>query len=294
MVAPAELGRRFDALRLREPAAVRAVRGSLVRHGQLTAATVFREADGHLELVDGFKRLHAGHELGWPQLRVRVLRVDEIQAKAAVAALNRAQGLTELEEAWLVRSLYRDDGLTQPQIGLLLERHKSWVCRRLMLVEQLDAAVQADVRLGLLSARTAAAIARLPRDNQGLVAELVTRRGLTTLQTDRLVTALLAAPDAARRRRILTEWESGRAGPTAPRGREAARAPDSPVCAIMGDVGLLCRVAGRLQSRLLERPLDTLGVEAANSVRNGLVGLCPVLDRLRETLEHAAGPKETP
>ena len=70
-----------------------------------------------------------------------------------------------------MRSLYRDDGLRQPEIARRLGRHKSWVCRRLMLVEALDPAVQADVRLGLLAPRAAAPDARLPRGNQRRAAD---------------------------------------------------------------------------------------------------------------------------
>ena len=176
-VRVAELGEQLGSLRLRSPEAVRSVQQSLVRHGQMSSAAVFHGPAGQLELVDGFKRLQACRALGWETLRVHVLDLDAVQAKVAVEALNVQGGLTELEEGWLVRSLYRDDRLTQPQIGQLLSRHKSWVCRRLMLVELLDEAVQADVRLGLLATRTAVLIARLPRGNQQAVAELVARRG---------------------------------------------------------------------------------------------------------------------
>ena len=65
-----------------------------------------------------------------------------------------------------MRSLYRDDRLTQPQIAQLLGRDKSWVCRRLVLAEGLADGVEASVRLGLLSATAARDVARLPRGNQ--------------------------------------------------------------------------------------------------------------------------------
>ena len=72
-------------------------------------------------------------------------------AKAAILGLNRGQrGARELEEAWIVQALVRDDGLTQVEAAHLLGQHKSWVCRRLALLEQLSAEVKADLRLGLL------------------------------------------------------------------------------------------------------------------------------------------------
>ena len=42
------------------------------------------------------------------------------------------------EEALVVHSLSHEDGLSQGEIAVLLGRHKSWVCRRLSLVERLS------------------------------------------------------------------------------------------------------------------------------------------------------------
>ena len=77
----------------------------------------------------------------------------------------------QLEEAWLVRSLYRDDALTQPQIAVLLGRHKSFVCRRLTLAEGLSYWITASVWLGLLLATAAVELGRLQRCNQDAVAQ---------------------------------------------------------------------------------------------------------------------------
>jgi len=91
--------------------------------------------------------------------------VTGVEAKLRLRELHQGRGLTELEEAWLVRSLYREDAMSMPQIGLAFGRHKSWVWRRLMLAEALEPMVQADVRLGLLAPRARAIRpgARAPR-----------------------------------------------------------------------------------------------------------------------------------
>ena len=289
MVELAELGQQLSGLRLRSPEAVTEVQRSMSRHGQLTAALAYPGPAGQLELVDGFKRFQAARAMGLAALRVRVLPLDAVHAKAAVVVLNAQGGLSELEEGWLVRSLYRDDGLTQPQIGQLLSRHKSWICRRLMLVELLDEAVSADVRLGLLAARTAVGLARLPRGNQREVAQLVMRRGLTTKQTDQLVAALLAAPDEGERRAILDRWAKGKMGPAVPGGGRSPRPSSSPAVLVALDIGQLCRVTARLEARLLERPLSSFGPEGAATIRGGLEGLRPVLAVLCRTVESVVG-----
>jgi hypothetical protein len=51
---------------------------------------------------------------------------------AASDAHYRGQRATrELEEAWIVQGLVRDDQMTQVEAAHLLGRHKSWVCRQL-------------------------------------------------------------------------------------------------------------------------------------------------------------------
>jgi hypothetical protein len=47
----------------------------------------------------------------------------------------------------------REDGLSQLQVAELLERHKSWVCRRLALLERLsrDARTVAELSEDLLT-----------------------------------------------------------------------------------------------------------------------------------------------
>lgn len=148
LIATASLRETLSALRVLSDEAVRPMQQSLERHGQLSALATYRAEDNTLEVIDGFTRLRAARALGWPELRVRVLPVDVVGATAALATLNRGHALTELEEAWLCRALYREHKLTQPEIGRLLGHDKSWVCRRLTLAESLHEQVQADVRLG--------------------------------------------------------------------------------------------------------------------------------------------------
>lgn len=291
------LGESLVGLRVISEDLVRPMRQSLARHGQLTALGVYAAPDGHLEVIDGFKRLRGARELAWSELKVQVVADDVVQAKAAVLVLNHAHALSELEEAWLIRSLYREDGMTQPQIARLLGRHKSWVCRRLVLAEALEDTVQADVRLGLLGARAACALGRLPRSNQRAAADAVVRRGLTASQTERLVFALLACPDDAGRAVLLAEDSAWPATPTSSKGD----GPRTPAEWIIADVAAVTRLSARLHARLLGHPLASLGATAAALVEDALAALAPTLRALarriatvtheetHDTLDHPRG-----
>jgi hypothetical protein len=195
--------------------------------------------------------------------------------------------LTELEQAWVVRSLHREDRLTQAEIARRMGRHKSWVCRRLMLAESLDAAVQADVRLGLLSPSAAVAVAALPRCNQHAAADVIVRLGLTLRQTIALVTELLECADNAARSVLL---ERRREGPL-PRG-STRRPPRSEADGILSDVSTVLRVGARLEARLLARPLGAHGPEATELCVAALVSLSGVLTALARTIGSVTGARQ--
>lgn len=279
VVALDELGGTLAGLRLCDEEAIQRMRDSLVRQGQLMALVAFRRGE-LLEVIDGFKRLRAAQQLGWPTLRVRALEADGAAAKATLMILNQGQGLTELEEAWLVRALYREDRLTQPQIARLLARDKSWVSRRLLLAEGIEETVAADVRLGLLRSTAAVCVARLPRCNQRAVTDLVMKQGLTRHQVDRLVTDLLARP-AGDRAAVIAQLLA-RPGLAVATGdaRAQRHRPRSHAEWIAVDVATLTRVCARLQARLWQQPLSTLGVPAAQLTADSLRELRPVLGTL--------------
>ena len=91
------------------------------------------------QVLDGFTRWEAALQVrGMTTLSVRLIDVDDRRAKAAIHGLNQTgRRPHELEEAWIVQALVREDGLSQTEVAELLGRHKSWVCRRLALLEKL-------------------------------------------------------------------------------------------------------------------------------------------------------------
>src|ERR1035437_10816175 len=121
------------------------MRTSLTTHGQLSPVRAFDGGDT-LEVFDGFKRLRAARGLGLAELRTVVVDINVVDAMVHIRELHAGRGLTALEEAWIVRALHRGHHLSQGEIAARLRCHKSWVWRRLMLVEGLAATVPADVR----------------------------------------------------------------------------------------------------------------------------------------------------
>ena len=117
---PEEIGEHYGRYRLHVPEAERAMAKSLERYGQLSPVVVCRR-DERYELIDGFKRLGSARRLGQIHfLSARLMEADEGTVKAAIDGLNRAGGRTrELEEAWIIHALVREDGMSQVEVAEL-------------------------------------------------------------------------------------------------------------------------------------------------------------------------------
>lgn len=277
-----ELGESLCRLRLCDPEQQQAMERSLSKLGQL-APVLANCREGRLEVIDGFKRLRAARALGWTKLRAEQVDVHSAEAKMRMCQCNRSRGLSELEEAWVIRAMHRDDKLMQSEIAQMFGRHKSWVNRRLLLAEGLCDPLQADLRLGLMSASAGRELARLPRGNQEAVAEVVKRRGLTTKQVVALVEAWRQAPSEEQRATLLERAGVG-AEMTTSRKRTKTAAEW-----IMSDVEEVRRRSARLQGRLMGAPLSRLGQETAQLVECELQSLRPVLTALVSTLGSSLG-----
>ena len=159
------LGLELGRVRCPPPARVATVQRDLATNGQLTPVVARLQAKGPPQLLDGFKRLRAARELGWRALKVGCLEATPATALALMLSLNRRFGLSQVEEALVVRELCRS-GLTGVEVGILLGRHKSWVSRRLGLLERLAPELQEEMKLGLLEPGMARRLLALPRGNQ--------------------------------------------------------------------------------------------------------------------------------
>jgi len=199
-----EIGEHYGRYRLHLSEAERAMARSLERYGQLSPVVVCRRQERY-ELIDGFKRLGAARGLAQIQrLSARLMEADERTAKAAIYGLNRAGGRTrELEEAWIIQALVREDGLSQVEVAELLGRHKSWVCRRLALIERLGPKARDELRVGLLSPTAARQMVRLPEGNQAEVLEAIRREALSSVELGGVVDLWLGCAERRQQEYLL-------------------------------------------------------------------------------------------
>jgi ParB/RepB/Spo0J family partition protein len=284
-VSPDELGERLSEVRL-VPSSDATMAISLRRYGQLSPLVVFRDGQQRLEVIDGFRRLRVAAHLGTPaRLQVRVLEVDEARALSALFALHRGgTALTEIEEAWVVQALVREQKMAQTQVAQLLRRHQSWVSRRLLLVEALAAEVQMDVRLGLVSPTAAREVARLPRGIQQVVARVIAQQGMSTRAAAKLVAA-------SERLQPTTAEEVEQLYRSAQAEMPSRRGTCTGAEAYAADLSALGRLACRLRERLSERAPAQLPPPQDQEVRGRLRAALPELRALLKIMtETTEGP----
>lgn len=251
---PVALDLSLGRLRQLPEPVVRRMVESLRSKGQLTPLAV-AEHEGRLMLVDGFVRHLAAVRLGLETVLVEVVQLSAVQMKAQVYLRNRKRGLLLIEECRLVLELVEVDRLNQVEVGDLLERHKSWVCRRLSLSRQVSPHLMDDVALGLLGEGSLRKLAQLPARNQEELWAVAQREGLGSRDTGQLAELWQRAPDPEARGFLL-------AHPREALDR-AQKKPVPPVDPRLGAAGQEL-VAGlvsmrRLCLRLLRRLRDGLG-----------------------------------
>jgi len=211
------IGTTLSRARCKQPARIERMKKSLAAHGQMTPLIAVVRS-GTLELVDGFKRHAAASMMAWPTLLVTETTLDEPSQWATMLALNCGpQSMTELDEALVLRELV-GTGLTQVQIASLVGRHKSWVSRRIGLVERLHPELVEGMRLGLLHPGTARRLLSLPRGNQLEMATAIQSAGLGAKDTELLVSLWHRAREGPARRALLSD----------PRAILATHRPETP------------------------------------------------------------------
>ena len=202
----------LSELRIMNHARILQVEKSMQLHGQLQPVVV-RVYHGGYQLIDGFKRYYAAEDLMIDSLQCHVLEIDLSQAKVLLLSYNRHhQSMEAWEEALVLRDLRDIHSMDQRSLAKLTGYSRSWVCRRLSLIEKMDEDVSLAIRMGTLTGSHARSLIKLPRGNQDEIARVITTYRLTSRQSDTLVDAFLSAQDEERQQYILThpEWALGR------------------------------------------------------------------------------------
>lgn len=148
-----QLELRYEALRKRAPVAERQLVASLVEIGQQLPIVVVSEAERYI-LIDGYKRVRALKRLARDTVRATGWQVSELDALLLERRM-RCASEDAFDQAWLLAELRNRFGLSVEELARRFERNKSWVSRRLALIQVLPASIQQSVHAGTLAAHAA-------------------------------------------------------------------------------------------------------------------------------------------
>ena len=200
-----QLELRHHDLRIHDAEQRRRLIGSVAEIGQQVPVIVIRE-DARLVLIDGYLRVEALRKLGRDTAAATAWPLTEIEALLHHRHLSIASRVA-IEDAWLLGRL-RDAGLSMDELARRLCRSKSWVSRRLGLLDALAATAQERVRAGTVPPQAAMKyLVPLARANKHQCEQLIAGLGDTHVSV-REVGALYHAwrrADRAGKQRIVAE-----------------------------------------------------------------------------------------
>jgi len=203
----AEFDLSLSGMRIMNPARILQVEKSMRLHGQLHPVVARVCAEGY-QMIDGFKRYHVAEDLMMETLQCFVLEIELSQAKVLLMSYNRShQSMEAWEEAMVLQDLHKSHSLDQGNLARLTGHSRSWVSRRLSLIDKTDEKVSSEIMMGTLTSSHARALIKLPRGNQADMARVIINCGLSSRQSDKLVDAFLKAEDEDQRHHIINHPE---------------------------------------------------------------------------------------
>jgi len=261
-----QLELRYEGIRKRAPVAERALVGSLAEIGQQLPVIVVGEAERFI-LIDGYKRVRALKRLAHDTVRASGWQMPEVEALLLERRM-RCVSEDAFDQAWLLAELRNRFGLSLEELARRFERNKSWVSRRLALIQVLPTTIQDSVRAGTLGAHAAMKyLVPLARANAAAATQLAT--AITPLKpTSREIGALYAGwqSGTARTRELIL------ASPQVYLQAQATQEPAAPSATQrwLNDLGALAGLARRarrpLEQGLLQQLLNVERTEVCEAV----------------------------
>ena len=196
---------KYGRLSVRRPAAERRLLASLGETGQQSPVVVVASHEaGRYTVVDGHKRVHALKRLKADVVKAAVWELPEAEALATAYQMWASGRRDVFEEGWLVAELHRNFKWSLGEVAERLVRSKSWVSKRLALVEELPDWMADEVAGGRLGAHAAAnylvPLTRVNASDGRRLAERIRGLGLSNRQMGELYTCYRASSVAVRRR----------------------------------------------------------------------------------------------
>jgi ParB family chromosome partitioning protein len=248
-----ELERKYEALRIADPARVSRLTASIHQYGQQTPVLAVANPAGGYVLIDGYARVTALSALARDVVEALVLPLSEAEALVQSHRFEASRRRCALEEGWLLRELVEVQGKHQSELALTLQRSVSWINRRLALARALPESAQEGVRRGQIPAHAAMrALVPLARAKIAHCERLVERlegRRVSVRQMDALFLGYKQGDEEQRQRLVDHPWLFLKAREEA---QKAERIEPGEGSRLIRDLEALAGLARRIRRQLRE------------------------------------------
>ena len=272
-----QLDHRLEHLRVRHRERQRRLIASLAEVGQQTPIIVIKQENSYL-VIDGHKRISALRQLGRDTVDAVVWEMNEAEALLLDRSMRMSEPETALEQGWLLSEMEERLNYSIDELARRFDRSRSWVARRLALVETLPEAIQRQVREGKIAARIAmrylVPVARADGGQCQQMAAAFAKQPWTTRQAAQLYSAWREATPLARERILAspelflkTQQPAIAAEPTLAR-----------------DLAMITSIAERALKRLDEQALNAKQREQAQrKIQQTIQALEQIAERIEPT-----------
>jgi len=177
------LDQKYAHTRIREGKSIFKMMQALERFGQTVPVTVVPDASRFV-LIDGYCRVQALKKMGKDTVLACVWNMPEQAALLSILAKHQKRPFDALEQASLIKELHGSFQLSLSDIGKALSKNRSWVKRRLDLLESLPADVLDLVQKGQIStwaaSRVLVPLARANKDHAERLSQYLASESMST------------------------------------------------------------------------------------------------------------------
>jgi ParB-like chromosome segregation protein Spo0J len=280
-----QLELRYEALRTRSAARERHLLSAIAEVGQQMPIVVVRD-EGRWVVVDGYKRVRVLKRLGQDTALAMPWELGEAEALMLERILRSGEGDSALEQGWLLRELSTRFGLSGEELARRFDRTRSWVSRRLSLVNRLPPTAQEHVRSGSIGAHGAmkylVPLARANWDDCVRLADVIAPERLTSREIGELYTAYQAGGEGGRELVLSHPLMVLRArAETAEERKQKKR----PVEELMEDLGIVSAVTRRARHRLQHGATDDAEPTEWGELRRMCEGMMVEVESLKRACD---------
>ena len=240
---------RYAHTRIKNAPVLARMQNSISRYGQIVPALAVPENNKFI-LIDGYLRLQALKACGHDCIKLQVVDENEADALFVLLAKNEDRQWEAIEQAALIQELRNRFSCSFGEIARRLGRDKSWVKRRLDLVDSLPDEIKKAVMTGKISTWSASHIlvplSRVNEKDAILLTDKLLKKPLSTRELSRLYKHYKKSNRVVRDRIIADPSLFAKTIRQQDQQQEAKQINDGPEGKWLKDITIVCHILKRL------------------------------------------------